>query len=86
MSTYTPKNILVTGGAGFMYAHKPNITLTIFRSGSHVVIHLVRNYPQYNVVNFDKLDYCSSIKNLACIEEASNYKFIQVCSNGKLCN
>ncbi len=49
---YTPKNILVTGGAGFI--------------ASHLVILLAKKYPQYKVVNFDKLDYCSSLKNLKC--------------------
>lgn len=49
---YTPKNIMVTGGAGFI--------------ASHIVIRLVKKYPQYKIVNFDKLDYCSSLKNLKC--------------------
>eukprot|EP00696_Hemimastix_kukwesjijk_P014747 gnl/Hemi2/28793_TR9547_c0_g1_i1.p1 gnl/Hemi2/28793_TR9547_c0_g1~~gnl/Hemi2/28793_TR9547_c0_g1_i1.p1 ORF type:complete len:193 (-),score=82.61 gnl/Hemi2/28793_TR9547_c0_g1_i1:373-951(-) len=60
---YTPKNILVTGGAGFI--------------GSHVVMLLVKTYPQYNIVNFDKLDACSSLKNLASIENAPNYTFVK---------
>lgn len=47
---YQPRNILVTGGAGFI--------------GSHVVILLAKKYPQYNIINLDKLDYCSSLKNL----------------------
>lgn len=37
ITPYKPKNILITGGAGFI--------------GSHVVIRLVHNYPQYNVIN-----------------------------------
>ena len=49
---YTPKNIMVTGGAGFI--------------ASHIVIRLVKKYPNYKIVNFDKLDYCSSLKNLKC--------------------
>lgn len=57
------KTILLTGGAGFI--------------GSHVLIHLVKKYPQYRVVNFDKLDYCSSLKNLAEIEDYPNYSFIK---------
>ena len=47
-------------------------------SGSHVVIHLVKKYPTYRIVNFDKLDYCSSLKNLVSIEDMPNYKFIKV--------
>ncbi|ESN90174.1 hypothetical protein HELRODRAFT_104422 [Helobdella robusta] len=57
------KRILLTGGAGFI--------------GSHMVIHLVNKYPNYLVINLDKLDYCASLKNLECIKEKPNYKFIQ---------
>lgn len=66
---YQPKNILVTGGAGFI--------------ASHVVILLVKKYPQYKIVNYDKLDYCSSLANLASIENAPNYKFVKgdICSS-----
>jgi dTDP-glucose 4,6-dehydratase len=60
---YTPRNILVTGGAGFI--------------GSHVVIQLVNKYPQYKIVNYDKLDYCSSLKNLAALDSKPNYKFVK---------
>ena len=58
---YTPKNILITGGAGFI--------------ASHAVIHLVKKYPNYKIVNVDKLDYCSSLKNVEEIENCQNYKF-----------
>jgi len=61
--TYTPKNIMVTGGAGFI--------------ASHVVIQLVQKYPQYKIINFDKLDYCSSLSNLLEVKDAPNYKFIR---------
>ncbi|XP_031554858.1 dTDP-D-glucose 4,6-dehydratase-like [Actinia tenebrosa] len=57
------KRILVTGGAGFI--------------GSHVVILLVERYPEYYVVNLDKLDYCASLKNLQKIQDKPNYKFIE---------
>lgn len=61
---FVPKNIMVTGGAGFI--------------ASHVVIRLVKQYPQYNIVNFDMISYCSCHENvLAEIGDASNYKFIK---------
>ena len=60
---YSPKNILVTGGAGFI--------------ASHVVIKLVKSYPQYKIVCFDKLDYCSSLSNLREVEDCANFKFIK---------
>jgi len=60
---YTPKNILVTGGAGFI--------------GSHVVSLLVNKYPQYKIVNYDKLDYCSSLKNISSLHGKPNYKFVK---------
>ncbi|KAK7207220.1 hypothetical protein BZA70DRAFT_235455 [Myxozyma melibiosi] len=55
--------ILVTGGAGFI--------------ASWVVRHLVLQYPHYNVVCFDKLDYCASMNNLGSIESQSNYTFVR---------
>ncbi len=56
------KNILITGGAGFI--------------GSHVVRLFVKKYKDYRVVNFDKLTYAGNLTNLVDIEEASNYFFI----------
>jgi len=50
MATYEPKNILITGAAGFI--------------ASHVANRLVRSYPHYKIVVLDKLDYCSNLKNL----------------------
>jgi len=66
--THTPKNILITGGAGFI--------------ASHVVIRFVKKYPQYKIVNLDKLDYCSSLLNLKSIDSAPNYKFVK----GNICS
>lgn len=60
---FTPKNIMITGGAGFI--------------ASHIVIRLVKKYPNYKIVNFDKLDYCSSLKNLDEISQLRNYKFVK---------
>jgi len=67
--SHTPKNVLITGGAGFI--------------ASHVVIRFVKKYPHYKIVNLDKLDYCSSLLNLKDIENAPNYKFVKgnICSS-----
>lgn len=63
MADYVPKNILLTGGAGFI--------------GSNAVIHFVKKYPNYKVVNYDKLDYCSSYTNVEELEKYPNHKFIK---------
>lgn len=61
--TFKPKSIMVTGGAGFI--------------ASHVAIRLVKNFPDTKVVVFDKLDYCSSIKNLDSVKHHRNFKFVK---------
>ncbi|KAK6134463.1 hypothetical protein DH2020_031802 [Rehmannia glutinosa] len=63
MSTFTPKNILITGAAGFI--------------ASHVANRLVRNYPEYKIVVLDKLDYCSNLKNLLPSNSSPNFKFVK---------
>ncbi len=55
------KSILITGGAGFI--------------GSHVVRRFVNNYPDYRIVNFDKLTYAGNLENLKDISSAPNYFF-----------
>ena len=57
------KNILITGGAGFI--------------GSHVVRLFVNKYPDYNIVNLDKLTYAGNLANLKDIEDKPNYKFVR---------
>lgn len=55
------KRILITGGAGFI--------------GSHVVRLFINKYPEYQIINFDKLTYAGNLENLKDIENASNYSF-----------
>ena len=57
------KNILITGGAGFI--------------GSHVVRLFVNKYPEYNIVNLDKLTYAGNLANLKDIEDKPNYTFVK---------
>ncbi len=57
------KNILITGGAGFI--------------GSHVVRLFVKNYPEYNIINLDKLTYAGNLENLNDIKDKTNYKFVK---------
>lgn len=57
------KKVLITGGAGFI--------------GSHVVRLFVNKYPDYHIVNLDKLTYAGNLANLKDIEDRSNYTFVK---------
>lgn len=62
-TNYKPKNILITGAAGFI--------------ASHVCNRLIRNHPDYHIVVLDKLDYCSNLMNLLPSHSSKNFKFIK---------
>ena len=57
------KSIIITGGAGFI--------------GSHVVRLFVNKYPEYKIINLDKLTYAGNLANLSDIEGAENYTFVR---------
>lgn len=57
------KKILITGGAGFI--------------GSHVVRRFVNTYPDYQIVNLDKLTYAGNLANLRDVEDKPNYRFVK---------
>ena len=57
------KTILITGGAGFI--------------GSHVIRLFVNKYPDYKIINLDKLTYAGNLLNLSDIEKAKNYEFVK---------
>jgi dTDP-glucose 4,6-dehydratase len=62
------KVILITGGAGFI--------------GSHVVRRFVKKYPNYKIINYDKLTYAGNLENLSDVENEPNYTFIK----GDICD
>ncbi len=57
------RNIVITGGAGFI--------------GSHVVRLMVNKYPQYHIINVDKLTYAGNLANLRDVERNENYTFVR---------
>ncbi len=66
------KNILITGGAGFI--------------GSHVVKRFVSKYPKYNIINIDKLTYAGDLKNVVEVQNKKNYFFenVDICNYDKI--
>lgn len=64
------RNILITGGAGFI--------------GSHVVRLFVEKYPEYRIINADKLTYAGNLSNLKDVEDRPNYTFVKadICDYG----
>lgn len=69
MSEKYSKTILITGGAGFI--------------GSHVVRLMVNKYPNYKIVNLDKLTYAGNLKNITDIDQKGNYTFVKADINEK---
>jgi len=58
------RSIIITGGAGFI--------------GSHVVRLFVNKYPEYRIINLDKLTYAGNLANLKDIEDRPNYRFVKM--------
>ena len=67
------RSILITGGAGFI--------------GSHVVRLFVNKYPEYRIINLDKLTYAGNLANLKDIEDRPNYEFVRadICDFETVC-
>ena len=63
-STMTKRTIIITGGAGFI--------------GSHVVRLFVNKYPEYRIINLDKLTYAGNLANLCDVEAMPNYRFVRM--------
>ncbi|MCK4891679.1 MAG: GDP-mannose 4,6-dehydratase, partial [Candidatus Pacebacteria bacterium] len=64
--------LLITGGAGFI--------------GSNFIHHILKKYPDYQIVNIDKLTYCGNLDNLKEVENDPRYEFIKcdICDKEKI--
>ena len=62
------KNILLTGGAGFI--------------GSNLLRLMINKYPDYKIINLDKLTYAGNLENLTGLEDKANYTFVK----GDICD
>ncbi len=67
------RTIMITGGAGFI--------------GSHVVRLFVNRYPEYRIINVDKLTYAGNLSNLKDVEDSKNYLFVKadICDYEAMC-
>lgn len=63
-ATMTGRTIIITGGAGFI--------------GSHLVRLFVKKYPDYRIINLDKLTYAGNLANLKDVEAMPNYRFVRM--------
>ncbi len=72
MSNYTPHNMLVTGGAGFI--------------GSHFVRYALKTYPHLKIFNLDLLNYAGTLDNLKDLPDPARHRFIQgnICDNSQI--
>ena len=66
------KNIMVTGGAGFI--------------GSNFVIYMLEKYPAYDIIVYDKLTYAGNLENLLTVKDDPRYHFVQgdICDAAKV--